>query len=73
MSSERSWRRTGIAIMGILFLLLLCASASASGDKILQAECPSRSGETVLAHTKKSGITLSLPGFCKIAKHRFPE
>ena len=56
-------RTTGIAVLGILFLMLACVSAGAAGEKTLQAGCPSRSGMTVQARTSKAGIILSLPGF----------
>ena len=51
------------SILVFMLVLILCAPASAGGDKTLQAGCPSRSGETVLSYTKKDGITLSLPGY----------
>ena len=51
------------SILVFMLVMILCAPASAGGDKTLQAGCPSRSGETVLSYTKKDGITLSLPGY----------
>ena len=62
MKKRNKRNRPLCSILGLVLGLLLCASASAAGDKTLQAGCPFRSGETVLSYTKKDGITLSLPG-----------
>ena len=53
----------GIALTGILFLLLLPFSALAAGERPLSAGCPSRCGEKVISRSGKNGVILSLPGF----------
>ena len=63
MSREKAGKKIRIALWGILFLLLLCSSGSAAGDRTLQAGCPSRCGEKVVSYTRRNVITISLPGF----------